>query len=69
MARKKKEVETISSMLEGVNTLLDDVFVDAEKFDNGNASAGKRVRKNLQEIKKMAQAVRIEIQERKNAAK
>jgi hypothetical protein len=43
---------------------------DAEKFYNsGNSAAGTRVRKALQEIKGLAQEIRTEITEKKNAAK
>tara|TARA_R100000781_G_scaffold61122_1_gene39056 strand:+ start:449 stop:646 length:198 start_codon:yes stop_codon:yes gene_type:complete len=40
---------------------------DAERFVLGNKSAGTRVRKCMQKIKKLAQEVRVEIQEQKNA--
>ena len=40
---------------------------DAEKFANGNNSAGTRVRKAMQNIKNLAQTVRVEIQEQKNS--
>ena len=40
---------------------------DLEKFEDGNASAGTRVRKNMQDIKNLAQLVRVEVQEKKNA--
>lgn len=43
---------------------------DVEKFYNGgNSAAGTRVRKALQEIKSLAQEIRTEITEKKNAAK
>jgi len=43
---------------------------DVEKFYNGgNSAAGTRVRKALQEIKGLAQDIRTEITEKKNAAK
>ena len=41
--------------------------VDSEKFVEGNNSAGTRVRKCMQSIKKLAQEVRIEVQEQKHA--
>ena len=41
---------------------------DLEKFEDGNASAGTRVRKNMQDIKSLAQLVRVEVQDKKNAA-
>ena len=40
---------------------------DSEKFVEGNNSAGTRVRKYMQNIKKLAQEVRVEIQEQKNS--
>ncbi|AOM78448.1 histone H1 [Pedobacter steynii] len=43
---------------------------DVEKFyKGGNSAAGTRVRKALQEIKGLAQEIRTEITEKKNAAK
>tara|TARA_Y100001972_G_scaffold112509_1_gene146307 strand:+ start:759 stop:959 length:201 start_codon:yes stop_codon:yes gene_type:complete len=40
---------------------------DAEKFAEGNNSAGTRVRKYMQQIKNMAQEVRVEVQHQKNS--
>jgi hypothetical protein len=34
-------------------------------YDKGNKAAGTRVRKGMQELKKMAQDIRAEVQERK----
>jgi hypothetical protein len=48
---------------------LRDSLIDAEKFDDGNASAGTRVRKKLMEAKKDCDALRKQIQEIKNAKK
>lgn len=43
---------------------------DADKFYNkGNGAAGTRVRKGLQDIKNLSQAIRLEIQESKNSGK
>ena len=43
---------------------------DADKFYNkGNSAAGTRVRKGLQDIKNLAQAIRLEIQDAKNTPK
>ena len=39
---------------------------DAERFVLGNKSAGTRVRKYMQNIKKLAQEVRVEIQDQKH---
>ena len=40
---------------------------DVEKFEAGNMSAGTRVRKNMQNVKDLAQQVRVAVQEEKNA--
>ncbi len=51
-----------------LETLLNEVEIvkaEYEKFERGNKSAGTRARKALQNIKKMAQDLRIEIQESK----
>jgi len=40
---------------------------DLEKFNDGNKSAGTRVRKNMQDVKSLAQQIRLEVQEMKNA--
>ena len=40
---------------------------DSEKFVEGNNSAGTRVRKYMQSIKNLAQEVRKEVQNQKNA--
>ena len=40
---------------------------DTEKFVEGNNSAGTRVRKYMQSIKNLAQEVRKEVQNQKNA--
>ena len=40
--------------------------VDVEKFNQGNKSAGTRVRQTMQEIKSIAQDVRLEVQSIKN---
>jgi len=50
--------------------LVNSVEEDCNKFfENGNKSAGVRARKNLQEIKKLAQELRIEIQATKQTEK
>jgi hypothetical protein len=51
-----------------IQTLLDEVEVlkqEYDKFERGNKSAGTRARKSLQTIKKIAQDLRIEIQDSK----
>ena len=44
--------------------LVEQVKNDAEKFFNkGNKAAGTRLRKSMQEIKRLAQEVRIQVSE------
>jgi len=51
-----------------LKSLIEGLEADADKFYNkGNNAAGTRVRKGLQEVKNLAQTVRLEIQEVKNA--
>jgi|TARA_R100000027_G_scaffold23162_1_gene16760 hypothetical protein len=40
---------------------------DLEKFEDGNMSAGTRVRKTMQVTKELAQKIRVAVQEQKNA--
>ena len=40
---------------------------DVEKFEDGNKSAGTRVRKNIQDVKNLAQQIRVEVQVMKNS--
>jgi len=46
---------------------LENGISDVEKFEDGNASAGTRVRKNMQDTKNLAQLIRVAVQEEKNA--
>lgn len=54
--------------IEQVRSLISELEPDLEKFyDKGNKAAGTRARKTLQEIKKVSQEIRLEIQEMKNS--
>ena len=46
-----------------VNSLEDDF---SKFYDKGNKAAGTRVRKGMQELKSMAQDIRIDVQDKKN---
>lgn len=51
-----------------LQALIDEIEVlkaEYEKFERGNKSAGTRARKNLQNIKKLCQDIRIKIQDAK----
>ncbi len=50
-----------------VRDLIMSLEGDFEKFyDKENQAAGTRVRKGMQELKNLAQEIRIEVQDRKN---
>ena len=51
---------------EALKVIIANMEHDVNKFYNGNASAGTRVRKSLQDLKKACQDFRVEIQERKS---
>lgn len=53
-----------------VKEVINAVQADVEKFYNGgNAAAGTRVRKAMQDLKGLAQEIRAEVTEKKNAGK
>ena len=57
---------TIIDKLTQMQNLIGLAMTDAQKFDNGNNAAGTRVRKNMQEIKKLAQSIRAQVSDIKN---
>tara|TARA_B100001094_G_C17955205_1_gene682615 strand:- start:327 stop:500 length:174 start_codon:yes stop_codon:yes gene_type:complete len=52
--------------IETMQQTLTNVLSDVEKFNNGNMSAGTRIRKAMQEMKNQAQDLRKNVQEIKN---
>jgi len=56
-------------MREELSKLVASLEADETKFNDGNNSAGSRMRKTLQEIKKISQAMRIEVLNKQKAAK
>ena len=55
------------SRVDELKGLVEDVSAENEKFyDKGNKAAGTRARKGLQDLKKLAQDIRLEIQAKKN---
>ena len=60
---------TDKNRLDELIDLLENIRDDHEKFfERGNNAAGTRVRKSLQEVKNLAQELRVEVQETKNAS-
>jgi hypothetical protein len=52
---------------EVLKSLVHSLDEDMKKFtEKGNKAAGGRIRKAMQEIKTLAQAIRVEVQEMKN---
>ena len=54
---------------EALAKLVEEVAADVTAFyEKGNKAAGTRVRKGMQELKVLAQEIRKEVQETKNAS-
>jgi len=60
-------MKTIETNLQEMFDALLSTQKEFTKFKEGNKSAGTRLRKSMQDIKAMAQTVRVEVQEIKNA--
>ena len=58
----------LSNEFDELQNVINDCQSDITKFVEGNNSAGTRVRKDMQTIKSMAQGIRVEVQDQKNAA-
>ena len=56
----------LNNEFDELQNVINDCQGDVTKFVEGNNSAGTRVRKAMQAIKGMAQAIRVEVQEQKN---
>ena len=57
-----------TNRLEQLIALLEETRADHDKFFNGgNNAAGTRVRTAMQEVKVLAQELRVEVQDTKNA--
>jgi len=57
----------LDSLYDKLQDIINDCQNDVNKFVEGNNSAGTRVRKAMQTIKSLAQEVRVEVQNQKNA--
>ena len=56
------------SRFSDVKNLVMSLEADFEKFyDKGNQAEGTRVRKGMQDLKNLAQEIRTEVQDKKNA--
>ena len=57
----------LNSTFDQLQDAINDCQSDITKFVEGNNSAGTRVRKAMQIVKKLAQDVRVEVQDQKNS--
>jgi len=57
----------LNNTFDDLQNAINDCQADVTKFVEGNNSAGTRVRKAMQIVKQLAQNVRVEVQEQKNA--
>jgi hypothetical protein len=57
----------LNSLFDMLQDEINDCQTDVTKFVEGNNSAGTRVRKAMQNVKTLAQQVRIEVQDQKNS--
>ncbi|MFD2036586.1 histone H1 [Belliella marina] len=58
------------SRFETLKSMISEMEDDFNKFyEKGNKAAGTRVRNSMNEIKKLAQEIRVEVTEIKNSAK
>ena len=58
------ELSELMEELTRLKALVDTAEVDITKFDNGNHSAGIKVRKGMQNIKKVVQKIREMVQQK-----
>ena len=56
----------VNQTFDDLQDAINDCQTDVTKFVEGNNSAGTRVRKAMQEVKRLAQDIRVEVQEQKN---
>ena len=56
----------LNSTFDELQDAINDCQSDVTKFIEGNNSAGTRVRKAMQEVKRLAQDIRVEVQDQKN---
>ena len=57
----------LNNEFDELQNVINDCQGDVTKFIEGNNSAGTRVSKAMQMVKKMAQDIRVEVQDQKNA--
>ena len=56
----------LNTTFDELQNAINDCQYDVTKFVEGNNSAGTRVRKAMQLVKRLAQDIRLEVQDQKN---
>ena len=59
-------LNALNNTFDDLQNAINDCQADVTKFVEGNNSAGTRVRKAMQNVKSLAQDIRIEVQDQKN---
>ena len=62
-----RDFNPLNTTFDELQDAINDCQSDVTKFVEGNNSAGTRVRKAMQTVKSLAQEVRVEVQDQKNA--
>ena len=57
----------LNNAFDELQNAINDCQSDMSKFVEGNNSAGTRIRKAMQTVKTLAQGIRVEVQDQKNA--
>ncbi|MBK8920050.1 MAG: histone H1 [Saprospirales bacterium] len=57
----------MSKIFEAIKQTVAEIEADVQKFTSGNNAAGSRVRKAMQDLKNLAQDLRKEVLDTKNA--
>ena len=60
-------INELNEMTSAMESEFANAIVENNKFSNGNNSAGTRLRKHMQNVKNLAQGIRVEVQSQKNA--
>ena len=60
-------MKKLNNAFDELQDAINDCQADMTKFVEGNNSAGTRIRKAMQAVKAMAQGIRVEVQDQKNA--
>lgn len=64
-----KTIPNLEALYASLEISLNELNLNKEKFESGNASAGRRIRKAAQEIKRNCQFIRVQVQNKINENK